>query len=427
MQVSFLGACREVGRSCIGLETNKSKILLDRGIKIYDEEHQQPLYPLPIHGYLDGIILSHAHLDHSGATPFLFQTGEMPVYLPSPSLPILEVLLEDSMKIAQQRRQETYSRAHLKRMIRNVKNIDYKKIEGITSDIAFEFRDAGHILGAATVRIFTKNLEIFYTADFKDEDTRLHKGAELPRKADVVISEATYGDREHPSREKLEKEFVEEIRSVVECGGTVLLPAFAVGRSQEIIQILYANRFESPVYMDGMSRDITEIYLENPRLLRNYKEFYEAMKWVNWITSPKQRETVFNEPSVIVATAGMLSGGPAVNYLLELKEVKNSAIFFTGFQVPGTPGKTLLDRRKFKMNDIALDFSHLKIKYFDFSAHADKNGIQKFLKAAHPKLVFLLHGDFEQMQKLHTWIEEELGYHVFSPRLGEKYNLEDYV
>jgi len=422
-----LGSAREVGRSAILMETKKSKVLLDYGVKLNEELSQ---LPLPVHGFVDSVVLSHAHLDHSGAIPYLFKATEPTVYATPSTIEVSKVLLEDSMKIADSRGQDCFTRSDYKRMLRNIELVPYHVETQVTDNISFSFSDAGHILGAAITRLHIndkKEIDMVYSGDFKDTDTRMHKGAKMPSKADVLIVESTYGDREHPDRKKLEKEFVEEIRSVIDVGGTVLLPCFAVGRTQEIVTLLYANRLECPVYMDGMGSAISEIYLEHAELLRDYEEFYHAMKWVNWITDRKQREKVFDEPSVIVSTAGMLTGGPAVGYIPELRTIKNAAIFFTGFQVPGTPGNRLLNEKVFDYEGFAMDFRGFNIKWFDFSAHTDKNGIHKFIKAVDPQLVLINHGEPEQSEALRKWVEEEIGCYVFTPTLREKFGLEDFV
>ncbi|MCD4739894.1 MBL fold metallo-hydrolase [archaeon] len=427
MEIQFLGAAREVGRSAILLQTKQSKLLLDYGLKLGGEDNRTALRPLPVHGYLDAVILSHAHLDHCGAIPHLFQSAEPSVYMNPATLPITEMLIRDSMHIARQRKQETYNNSTFKRMLRNVKPVPYNQFHSPTQDISFKFSDAGHILGSCMTQIKTNGMNVFYTGDYKNTDTHMHKGAKKPGESEVLIIEATYGAREHPDRKKLEKDFIESIRAVIEAGGSVVLPAFAVGRTQEIVTLLYSNKIHAPVYMDGMGRAISEIYLDYSKNVKDYDEFYGAMKWVNWITHHKQREQVFNEPSVVVTTAGMLSGGPVMEYLPELRTLRNSALFFTGFQVPGTPGRIMLEEKKMEFDDVNVNFSNIDIKYFDFSAHCDEHGVKKFISGCNPKLVLVQHGEEEQCEDVVDWVEQEIGCFAFAPKLREKFKVEDFV
>ncbi|MFC2174602.1 MBL fold metallo-hydrolase [archaeon] len=427
MQLSFLGAAREVGRSAALLETKKSKVVFDYGMKMAEDRNSQPQFPLPVHGFLDAVVLSHAHLDHSGGVPYLFQAGEPRVLTHTATVPITQLLLNDSLKIARLNRTQCFTKAQLKRMLRNTDGLSYGKDYTVTSDLSVKMHDAGHILGASIVEAEAEGKTIVYSGDVKSEETHLHSPAQYPKKADAVIVEATYGMSDHPPRKQLEKEFIASIREVTEAGGSVLLPCFAVGRTQEIITMLYAHRLEVPVYMDGMSRAVTEIYLDFPELIRDYEEFYEAMKWANWIVAPPQRNTVFNEPSVVVSTAGMLSGGPAVRYVQDIKDLSKSAVFFTGFQVPGTPGNKLLNEHRLEADDRVTNVPNLDVRHFDFSAHSGVSGLHKMLKSMDPSAVFVNHGEEEQCDALRQWAEDELGCYAFAPRLGEKYKLEDYL
>jgi len=427
MEISFLGSACEVGRSAVLLNTEKSKVILDYGVKLSDEDSEVPLAPLPVPGFLDAVILSHAHLDHVGATPYLFDVSEPAVYTTPGSVPIIELLLEDSMKISRLKKNPCFSRVSLKRMLRNVQTVDLDQKKTVTPDISFKYSDAGHILGSAVTKVQAENHTVTYTGDIKCSPTHLHNAAKIPGKTDVLIIESTYGNKEHPDRKKLEKEFVENIKRVVDNGGTVLLPAFAVGRSQELVSMLYKHKISVPVYLDGMSRKVSEIYTEFPEGLRDYNELYSALKWVNWIGSREDRAQVFNEPSVVVSTAGMLSGGPALGYLEEIRNVKNSAVFFTGFQVPGTAGNVLYNEKKFYVNDVPVDYSHVEIKYFEFSAHADKDELYQVVKKTEPKLVLVNHGEEEQANAFKQRVTDDFGCYAFAPSLGDSFNVDEYI
>ncbi len=427
MKITLHGAANEVGRSGVLVEAKDTRILFDYGVKLQDPK---PVYPLPVQGYLDGVILSHAHLDHSGALPLLFKSGEPKVFTPFGTAELVDILLRDFLKIARMKRQEVWYENHLKRMKRNLMEISYHK-EIKVSGANFTFYDAGHILGAGITHGEIEGMRLIYSGDYKDTETRIHRPAEvnaLPE-ADVVVVETTYGNRDHPDRKELENEFVESVKEVVEGGGNVLLPAFAVGRAQEVAEIFYSHNIDAPVYLDGMSQDVAEVYLEYPELIRDYEELYKALKWVNWVADERERRKVLDEPSVIISTAGMLNGGPALYYLLSMhqKKLSNIAIFFTGYQVEGTPGRRLLEEKVIDVDGHLLDFSHANIQYFDFSAHCDRSGIHALLKKTKPSVIILNHGDPDAEKEVKDWVLDNLGASVFQPKIGETIDVSKHV
>ncbi len=424
MKVTLLGAANEVGRSGVLVESGDNRFLFDYGVKLQDPK---PAYPLPVHGYLDFVVLSHAHLDHSGALPLLFKGREPKVFTPSGTPDLVDILLRDFLKIARMKRQEVWFENHLKRLKRSLQGVDYEK-ETSVGEVNFKFSDAGHILGAGMTHV-QADTTFVYSGDYKDTETRLHAPAKLENipTADVLVTETTYGNREHPDRKALEKEFVNDVKSVIESGGRVILPAFAVGRAQEIVEMLYANNVDVPIYLDGMAQDVAEVYLEYPELLRDYQELYNAMKEVNWIADERERKRVFDEPGIVVTTAGMLNGGPALYYLLNFRKLgEDLAIFLTGYQVEGTPGRRLLKTKVMDIDGNTVDFSKSRIKYFDFSAHCDKNGIFRLIDKVKPQVLILNHGDPDAEQAVKEKAEDK-GAYVFSPKPGETIDISKYV
>jgi putative mRNA 3-end processing factor len=240
--------------------------------------------------------------------------------------------------------------------------------------------------------------------------------AEYPSHADVVISESTYGNRLHPPRRQVEKEFLDEIDEVLERGGTALVPVFAIGRTQEILLLL--NEVEWPIYLDGMARKATQIILKHPDTIKNQTLLNEAAENAEWVKNPRQRKNICAEPSIIVTTAGMLEGGPVMDYLTYLRRDSNSEIILTGYQVEDTNGHLLVEKGYIIDEDSGKKFHiDMGVKQFDFSAHSDEEELVKTINAMTPEEVILMHGAPESIDELKTRFE---GVKVHTPNLGER-------
>lgn len=428
MHLHFLGACREVGRSGVLVEENKKRFLLDYGVRMNDEV----MTPLPVQGFLDGAILSHAHLDHSGNLPALYSASESPCYMTEATLPLIDLLIKDSLKVNEMKGNVMpFGHAELKRMKRKAALLKYGKPRMIAPSVDLELNDAGHILGAASASLrFNggKGRHLVYSGDFKLEDTRLHKAAYAGYKdVDALIIESTYGDRSHPPRKQVEEDFVNACREVCDNDGNVLVPVFAVGRAQEVVTALHAHHFEYPVYMDGMATTASEIMLEYPAYVRDFREMYGALKEARWVSGQRDRHDVLTGPNVIVSTAGFVQGGPAVNYLLKLKDIPNSALFISGYQVEHSPGRGLLENGRFRYENFDIDFRDFDIRFFDFSAHAGREDLERFATKLSPSVAFVMHGDEPAALALGKWIEDELGIYVEVPKFGERFEVDKYL
>ncbi|MCK4319098.1 MBL fold metallo-hydrolase [Candidatus Micrarchaeota archaeon] len=408
MKISCFGAGREVGRSAFLLQTDVN-ILLDHGIKLFGAK-RGAAYPLPFQVSLDAVIISHAHLDHSGFLPYLYpHPVSFNWFATKQTVEISEVLWNDSMKIMGD--ELPYSRKEKDFALKAFVPIDYnqKVFIGKTS---FYMTDAGHILGAGMTHLEHEKKRITYTGDFKIEETLLHKGA-VPEKTDVLIIETTYSNREHPKRDEAEKTIIEKVKQTLEKGGSVLFPSFAVGRSQELIMLIRKYLPDVPLYLDGMARTITNIYSKNSYLLNDGEKFKEDLLSVNFIESSGQRRKAVSKPSVIISTAGMLQGGPALGYLFNINA--DSRIIFTGYNIEGTNGWNLLNHGKVEIDGNMLDVS-LPVDYIDLSAHAGKTDLLDYIKKAQPSKIILNHGDNPQEfgQEL-----REKGYDAVAPKIGD--------
>ena len=408
MKLEALGASREVGRSAFVLETD-SRILLDYGVKLFSPPHNEPAFP-PLPRQINHVIISHAHLDHSGYIPNLYTFYDrLRWYSTPPTFDIYKVLEKDSMKLMGKKL--PYSALHFKKSLKNFSPVEYN--EGFDlGKTHVEFYDAGHILGSAMVLIEYQNKRICYTGDFKLESTRMHKGAEPIKDVDYLIIESTYAFREHPDRRALEKELLDKTKDTIYSGGTVLFPAFAVGRSQEIGSILTdVSDFE--VYLDGMSREISTIYTRYGEYLRHPEVFREKLKRITFVHRQSKREKIVKDPVAIISTAGMLQGGPALFYLTNLKT--GSRIIFTGYNVEGTNGWRLLNESKVEINGELLNVD-LPVEYLDFSAHAGRTDLLTFIKTANPQKIVVVHGDETERfaQEL-----REMGFDAVAPQMGD--------
>ncbi len=415
-----LGGCQEVGRSSFLLDFG-GKVLFDNGVKLSPDGIQ---YPLPVDTNLDGVVISHAHLDHSGNLPHLFVESSFNCYMTPPTLDIAKILWFDTLKIAGYEGIDTeWSEEEIKKTERFTFPLHYRRRVDITKNSQLELFDAGHIIGSSMAKLSFGDKSFLYTGDFKKDETRLFKGADLDvGEVDYVAIESTYGDREHPPRKEVEKLFVEEVQDTIDRGGTALVPAFAVGRSQEIIEILKDYTVNAPIYLDGMGQKVARVMLSYPRYLKDHKALKKALETTNWVRRASMRKKALKEPSVIVTTAGMLQGGPAMAYLKEIAGDKNSSVLLTGYQVEETAGRKLMETKRIEIDDREYEVRG-KVEKFDFSAHASKEEMIASLKHWSPSKILLVHGDKDVMPVFKGVIEDELGIETVIPELGKKLKL----
>ena len=420
IRLSFLGARNEVGRSATLIESGSERILIDYGSKINVKPTQ---YPDKVNGRIDALLLSHAHLDHSGAIPLLFYEGKnFPVYVINITKPFTRMLLLDSLKIARHEGEgEIFSKKDINKTTRNFKTINYREPFKIGNAKVTAF-DAGHIPGSAMYLLEINGKRILYACDFNLSDTRLIKGAdlELPN-IDVLITESTYAQREHPPREREEKKFIETIEETLANNGIALVSSFAVARAQEILLILDEYEIKEDIYMDGMTKKTTRIINDYPQLQRDYNQVERVLQRLKVkLVTHRLRRKILKKPCIILTTSGMLSGGPVVNYIEKLHDRENCSLILTGFQVPGTEGAILLQTGRYVHGDLNLKVK-MNVRKFDFSSHASRSELFKFAKLVNPEKIFCVHGDnavgFAQELK------EEYGFDAVAPMDNRVFSL----
>ncbi|MEM2043443.1 MAG: MBL fold metallo-hydrolase, partial [Candidatus Caldarchaeum sp.] len=297
MEVRFLGGTLEVGRSAVEVSYKNTRVLLDYGVMLNDH----PEFPLPVETRkLNAAILTHAHLDHSGALPMLYISHAQKLYCTSMTRDTASLLVQDFIKLSGDHL--LFERREMDRMLQNTKTVFYREPFRV-GDLEIELVDAGHIPGSAQV-IVNGDKTLVYTGDFTTVRTRLLDGADTALgTVDAVVIESTYAHEDHMPRQELEKEFVKSCKEVVDDGGVVLVPAFSVGRAQEIICILTAHNFKHPVWLDGMAKKAMEFYLSDKKFVDGVEVLEKASRKTRIVHGRRGRQNALSEPGVIVSPA----------------------------------------------------------------------------------------------------------------------------
>jgi putative mRNA 3-end processing factor len=384
IKFQFLGGCEEVGRLAMTLESQDIRLLFDYGMN----PGKPPTYPLrPT--TVDMVLLTHSHLDHSGMIPWLFTQNDQIICSTELTGEIANILHKDSIKIA---KSEGYAIPYSNSDIKEAKNNIYPVYPGGKKELGENYdlfiHSAGHIPGSLMFELVGEK-RILFTGDLNVINTRIVNGTR-PVKCDILFLEGTYAGRNHPKkRNELEKEFLDKIDDIVSHGGVVVLPAFAVSRSQELAIVLRKSGLN--VWFDGMGRKISKIFLKYPKSLRSAKELKKALNHINFVHSDHGRKLAMKS-DVIITSSGMMDGGPVLHYMYKLKNDKQSAVILTGYQVENCNARLLIEKGY-------LDFYGIKekiecaVKYFDFSAHAGHNELVDFASKCNPSKIILMHSD----------------------------------
>lgn len=409
VRIKILGGGKEVGRAAVLVEYNKGSLLLDYGVSFDENDTPQlPLHTSPRE--LEGIIASHVHLDHIGAIPYMYISTSPPLFSTSITIKLSKYMLEDFIKLSGYYLPYEYN--EVLNMLDSSCKIDY----GETIDLdnfSLTIYNAGHVPGSAMAKVYVKDKVILYTGDINVVETRLTKPLDHSPLHDVqvLVMEATYGSVVHPPRKLVERLFIEAVKEVVENNGTVLVPAFSVGRSQEILCLLAEQTPYLNVHYDGMVRTIADIMLEEKKFINKYKLLEKALREFNRVRGWNDRRKIWKEPGVIVASAGMLKGGPALYYAKKLGDSKKNAIFLVSYQAEGTPGRNVIGTGK-----LTDDYGLIKarIEWFDFSSHAGKDGLLNIVKSCtNLEKLIIIHSNEDVARTFVEHVKEETGIEAY--------------
>ena len=419
MNVKILGAAGEVGRSGFLVNCDGTNILLDYGVMFAKKRMDPPSYPLHVKSKdVDAAIITHAHLDHSGCIPSLFNGGNTNVYCTPPTLDLSILLIEDMLKI--EKNKHSFDYRHVNSMLKNSKEIGFREPVNI-NNAEFELRSSGHVLGGSTVLLEAEGKRLFYTGDINPKGSRMLPKADLEiGDIDLLITESTYSQTNQMPREESEKGLLEFANEVMDRKGILFIPSFSVERSQEIACVLKNANFQHPVIMDGMALKVNDIMFRYPEYLKNINIFSDAINDAFLIRNDRDRKRAISEPCAIISPAGMLVGGNAVYYLQNLALDDKNGIAMVSYQGEGTPGRRLLETGNVSTRgkDIKVKAT---VKQFEFSGHADRDSLFDVIKniKGNPK-VLTVHGDDKSCTKFADEIQEKFGLDAYAPKLGEQ-------
>jgi len=395
---------------------NETRLLLDSGI---GSANKESLPPQP-KGNLDAIVLSHCHIDHSGFVPAHYKHHPIPLYGTAPTLPLCSLLWADSMKVAlQNNKPSAISQKEITRAEQHFTPLPYGEECDLYDGTTISLYDAGHITGSSQVLVRSKNKSLLYSGDFNLSESKLHSPAVIPEKGvDALIMECTYANRDHPPRKETEKLFAAAVEDVLD-SGNVLIPAFAVDRTQEILCALHSQKVDAQIFVDGMGIRTSAVMTEYPSYFRDFNLLASALNRANFVEAGSQRKKIAEgKGKVIIATAGMLDGGPALTYLQRMNAEGKGAIFLTGFQAAETNGRKLVEKSEVydRGNRVKVK---LPVRVFDFSGHSGRSELFEYARAISPEKIFCVHGDAESCELFSRELREE-GFDAQGPQVGQE-------
>lgn len=444
LRITPLGAGQDVGRSCILLTIGGKNIMLDCGMHMgFNDDRRFPDFTYitrtgKLTNHLDCVIISHFHLDHCGALPYMSEMVgyDGPIYMTHPTKAICPILLEDYRKITVERKGESnfFTSEMIKTCMKKVIAVNLYQTIQVDDELEIKAYYAGHVLGAAMFHMRVGNQSVVYTGDYNMTPDR-HLGAAWIDKCrpDLLITETTYATTIRDSKRCRERDFLKKVHDVVEKRGKVLIPVFALGRAQELCILLesYWERMnlKVPIYFSlGLTEKANHYYklfitwtsqkIKKTFVQRNMFEFKHI--------KPFDRGYIDNPgPMVVFATPGMLHAGLSLQIFKKWATSDLNMVIMPGYCVAGTVGHKILSGiRRLEMENKQVIEVKMKVEYMSFSAHADAKGIMQLISSCEPKNVLLVHGEAAKMDFLKAKIQEEFGIDCFKPANGETVTIE---
>jgi hypothetical protein len=447
VRISALGGFRHVGRSAVLLQTPFSSVLMDCGIDVSNSREPVPRIDAPEFDLskLDAVVITHSHLDHCGFLPALYKYGYRgPVYSTAPTRDVMTLLHLDYIALGNKTNSKLlFDVADVKEMIKYSIPINYKEVTDITSDIRITLHNSGHILGSSLIHANVGNgfYNVVYTGDFKYAPSKtLNRADNTFERAEALIMESTYGgDRDQqPSREEAEQFFLDIITKTVAKGGKILVPVLGVGRAQEIMLMIeewqrYGLLPEIPVVVDGMLWDVTAIYTVYPefmntetkrRILEHNNNPFMSPIFKHAVSEEERQQILSGGPAVILATSGMMNGGPSVSYFANLCESDKNAVVLVSYQGGGTLGRTLQNGGRevdIELGGKTRHFSVSALVYSidGFTGHSDRSQLERYIHDMKPKprKIILVHGEESKILELAHFIRKRYRIETAAPHI----------
>ena len=475
MKITFLGAAEGVTGSNYLIETESKKFLVDCGLfqgSAKEEERNYDKFAFDVNE-IDFMLLTHAHIDHSGRIPKLYVDGyRKPIYATKATCDLCTIMLPDSGHIQEmevewknrKRKREgklgfppLYTAEDAVNSLELFKSVQYSELVEIDENITVRFNDAGHMLGSAIIEVWVKEGEkvekIVFTGDLGNNDIPLLASPTMIESADYLVMESTYGNRLHMKNNDKAKMFLDVVYETIKGGGNVVIPTFAVGRTQEILYELnkikentkdesFINKYrllmETPVYVDSpLAISATEIFKQNDDLFDDEVKAeiesgddpleFNGLKFTRTAEESKALNEI-DEPSIIISASGMCDVGRIKHHLKHNLWNSKNTILFVGYQAAGTLGRRIVEgAKKVKIfgEEIAVN---ARIEYIEgYSGHADQEWLMNFIYSfiSKPKQIILVHGERESQEVLRDKILEETNIPVTIPKYGEIYDVEE--